>query len=391
MNQRYVWILCTALCGVAAAGPIEFERHAVDFGEGIWSIEAIDTTGDGNLEWSVIGADRVWAMSPQARQPWLLAHTPGGRSIHAVKLDCDGDGDFDLALGRPTSFWIQHRVRLQEGEKSKRPEGADWTVAWIENPSKPNAPWPLHILDGELHGVHGVWTGDVNGDGAPDLIANAFAGPHLESSLAWFPAPKSGAAEKGMPRRMITTGKATGRPHYMDFADVDGDGQGDVLLGASAEGSFTWWKRPEDLDREWARHEIAREPGATHPRAVDLNGDGKFDVLASAGHGVGVMWFEAPDWKKHLIDGDVRDVHAFGAADLDGDGDVDAVGCSFSQKIVRWWENLGDGTFRGHDMDTGHGQESYDVKVVDLDADGKLDVLISGRRSNNTVWYRRVK
>ena len=38
---------------------------------------------------------------------------------------------------------------------------------------------------------------------------------------------------------------------------------------------------------------------------ADVNGDGKIDILATRGHGVGVLWFEAPisiDWKQHMID-----------------------------------------------------------------------------------------
>jgi NAD(P)-dependent dehydrogenase (short-subunit alcohol dehydrogenase family) len=49
------------------------------------------------------------------------------------------------------------------------------------------------------------------------------------------------------------------------------------------------------------------------------------------------FWYEAPLWTRHFIDADLRDVHAFDAAALDGDGDGDAVGCSFSEKIVHWW------------------------------------------------------
>ncbi|MCP4830183.1 MAG: VCBS repeat-containing protein, partial [Proteobacteria bacterium] len=32
-------------------------------------------------------------------------------------------------------------------------------------------------------------------------------------------------------------------------------------------------------------------------------------------------------------------------------------------------------------------QEAYDIRTVDLDADGDLDLLIAGRASNNVVWY----
>lgn len=383
--------VCTFLvsAGLARSAPT-FERQAFPLSQGIWAVEALDANGDGKLDFVAVGDTKVWAMLAPDWHAVELAETPGGRTIHAVALDADGDGDRDLALGRPSSEWIQYRESIAAGKPGKQPAGEDWTVAWLENPGRVDAPWALHRLDRELHGVHGVWLGDVNRDGKVDLLANSFAGPHLESSLAWFPAPFAKGAEIGSLRRMVTTGKATGRPHYMDFADLNRDGRGDVLLGASAEGSFTWWEQPADLAQEWKRHVIAMEPGASHPRAADLNGDGQLDVFGSTGHGVGIFWFAAPAWTRHVIDADLRDVHAFDAADLDGDGDIDAAGCSFSAKVVRWWENLGAGKFVPHDLDTGNEQQAYDLKIADLDGDGRRDILLAGRQSKNAVWYRQL-
>ncbi len=368
-----------------------WKRHATDLPEPIWAVDAIDVNGDGRLQLIAVGATAVWSVDPVDGSVSQLAETPGGRTIHAVALDMDGDGDHDLALGRASSDWIRYREASQAGKTPAQPLGEDWTVAWLENPGAKQStakrlPWRLHVLDRELHGVHGLAVGDIDADGKLDLIADSFEGPHLKDSLAWF----RGGLKQPSERRMITNGGATGRPHYMDFADIDNDGLGDVLLGASAEGSFTWWKQPHDLNGPWQRYEIAWEPGATHPRAVDVNKDGRIDVIGSTGHGVGVFWYEAPLWTKRVVDPLIRDVHAFDVGDLDGDGDVDLVGCSFSRKTVRWWENVGEGRFVAHDLDTENEQEAYDLKVVDLTGNGRLEVLLAGRNSKNVVWYERV-
>lgn len=364
-----------------------WQRQAADLGEGVWGVDAIDVDADGSLELVAAGTTHVWALDPTEMKPRLLAETPGGRTIHAVALDVDLDGDRDFAVSRSASDWIRYREAIAAGKKSKQPDGEDWTVAWVQNPGSAESDrhWALHVLDRELHGVHGLAVGDVDADGHVDLLADSFAGPHYESSLAWFPAGKT---QTDAARRLITHGQATGRPHYMDFADMNGDGRGDVLLGASTEGSFTWWMQPMELDQPWTRNEIAWEPGATHPRAVDVNKDGVVDVIGSAGHGVGIFWYAAPDWARHVIDESIRDVHAFDTGDLDGDGDIDAAGCSFSQTVVRWWENRGDGVFVAHDIDTDNEQQAYDLKITDLDGDGLNDILLAGRRSDNVVWYR---
>lgn len=366
----------------ATAAPT-FIRRAFPLPQPILGVAALDVNGDGRLDVVAAGETKVWAILAPDWRIVELADTTGGRTIHAVAMDCDGDGDLDLVISRSYSLWIRHRLALAEGKPSVAPEGGDWTVAWLENTGKTDAPWPLHVVDRELHGVHGLWTGDVDGDGKTDLLADSFAGPHLQNSLAWFPAPFVGLAR----RRIITTGGATGRAHYLHFADMNGDGRGDLLLGASEEGTFTWWEQPSRAESEWRRHLIAQEPGATHPRAADLNGDGRLDVLGSCGHGTGVFWYEAPTWRRHVIDGSLRNVHAFDVADLNGDGAIDAAGCSYTLKIVRWWENKGGGEFQPHDIDVGNGQEAYDLKIADLDGDGLPDILLAGRDSKNAVVY----
>ena len=368
---------------VSAGEPLSWTRHATPLPERIIGVDAIDVDADGERELIALGGENVWATSIDDGQPVLMAALPGGRALHCVAVDFDGDGDLDLGIGRSTSDWIFYRQAEQAGKQPKLPSGEDWTVAWLENPAAEGARWPLHVLDRQLHGVHGVAAADVDGDGQTDLIADSFRGPEYPDSIAWY----RGSADADATRKWIAKGNATGRAHYLDFTDINGDGLGDVLLGASGEGSFTWWQQPAEPSKTWQRHEIARVPGATHPRAVDVNEDGQVDVIGSAGHGRGIHWFESPDWTPHRIDETVTDVHAFDCADLDNDGDIDLAGCSYTMKQVFWWENVGGERFVQHPVDLDSDQEAYDLKIVDIDQDGDADLLLAGRSSNNAVWY----
>jgi putative heme-binding domain-containing protein len=364
---------------------VTWERHAVPLPESIWSVEAVDANRDGKLDLIAMGETKVFALLAPDWKPQVLFDAREPKMLYCVAFDADRDGDLDIAVGRYRVPWIEYRQARAAGKATDEPKGPDFSIAWLENTGRVGEPWPWHVIDREFNGIHGLWTGDVNGDGAKDLLADSIMGPAFPKSLAWFQTPPRG--ESAFKRHLITQGGADGRPHYLDFADLSGDGRGDLLVGDSGGGTFTWWEQGA-ADQPWAKHSIAKENGATNLRAADVNGDGVPDVVASCGHGTGVFWFEGPAWKKQVIDAGLRDPHALAVGDFDGDGDQDVATASFGAKLVRWYQNDGKGSFTAHDIDTTNRQEAYDLKAVDLDGDGRLDLILAGRETGNAVWYR---
>lgn len=364
---------------VLSSCAIEWERHAFGLPESIWSVDAADFDGDGRLDFIAMGETTVFVLTAPDWKKNLLFDSKEPKMLYCVVLDMDGDGDLDLAVGRYRVPWIEYREAQKAGKKVEPPAGPEFSIAWLENTGKLGMPTPLHILDRELNGTHGLFAADVNGDGIKDLIADSILGPAFPNSLVWFEVP-SGR------RHLVSQNGADGRPHYLDFADINKDGRGDILLGDSQTGVFTWWE--QRTNDEWQKHIIARHPGATNLRPGDMNGDGKLDVIGSCGHGKGVFWFEAPTWTEHVIDPAIDSPHALAVADFDGDGDLDVAVASFTEVIVRWYKNDGHGNFKGHDIDTGNHQQAYDLKTKDLDGDGRTDLILAGRESRNAVWYR---
>mgnify|MGYP000909811249 CR=1 FL=1 len=365
---------------------VNWIRHSFPLPESIWSIEALDANGDGKKDLIAMGETKIFGLLAPNWQTNVLADTREPKMLYCVALDADHDGDLDLAVGRYRVPWIEYRQGLQEGKTVNPPSGPDFSIAWIENLRRADSPWPIHPIDREFNGIHGLCLGDVDGDGLADLIADSIMGPLFPKSLGWFRNhPSAGAT---FPRQLITSGGADGRPHYLDFADINGDGKGDLVAGDSGGGTFTWWQQGSGTPATWTKHIIAREPGATNVKAVDVNRDGQLDVVVSCGHGQGVFWFENPTWKKHVIDGGLRDAHALAVGDFNADGKVDVATASFGAKVVRWYRGNGEGEFERSDIDTTNQQEAYDLKAVDLDADGRLDLILAGRETRNAVWFR---
>lgn len=75
------------------------------------------------------------------------------------------------------------------------------------------------------------------------------------------------------------------RPVHMDWGDLDGDGNSEVVICEYGKhtGSLSWWK--QDNTGTFRRKILRNKPGATKAYIRDLNNNGKMDIIALFGQG----------------------------------------------------------------------------------------------------------
>ncbi|QXD22668.1 VCBS repeat-containing protein [Opitutia bacterium ISCC 51] len=374
------------ICASPLGAALSWQKSSADLGEQTRGIDVADLDGDGQLDLVSTGVNRVFVVRNPLnnKQAEVIADVVDGKLLYGASGDMDGDGDLDFVVARETSPWIDYREKRARREKVKKPKKnvPDFSVAWIENTGTINPKrTEFNLIEKDMHGCHGLELVDINGDGNLDVVGNSIKGD-WKDSVAWF----DNFAGKFV-RHTIVQSNAPVRPHYMDAGDINGDGKPDIVVGHSGGNSLAWYQNPPTMSGIWKLNTITELNGATNAMIADFDGDNRPDVMASAGHGKGVFWFKGPRWQQTTVDADLPDCHTLAIGDFDLDGDMDAASASFSAKQVHWYENNGSGLFTTHDIDVGSGQEAYDLKAVDLNKDGRLDLILAGRNTNNAVWY----
>jgi FG-GAP-like repeat len=282
----------------------------------------------------------------------------------ALAADLDGDGDLDVVSA---SLY-------------------DSTVAWYANTDGMGGFGSQQLITSAFNNPWSIVAADVDGDGALDLVA---AGP---VGVAWF-ANTDGAGGFGDQQTISTVNNyAVG----VFAADLDGDGDLDVLSASIFDDKIAWYANTDgagDFGTQQVISTLADFPETVF--AADVDGDGDLDVLSSSRLDHEIAWYENTDGAggfgtQQVIAITDRPAHAVFAADVDGDGDIDALSAEgqVGDGAIAWYENTdGLGGFSAQQVISTEVGEAFWVSTADLDGDGDLDVLSSSYEDGKIAWY----
>ena len=249
-----------------------------------------DMNGDGYLD--------VLAAAELSHIIYLQNPGPGAREEHWRRLilpmtrdrgsyirvfAADLDGDLDIVVGTRG----ESRLVFFENLGNGRLEFAEHAIG----------------INGPAMGGFNREYADLSGDGRLDIVGAAGRG------LSWIEQPaRKGDAWNAFRIGNFVPDSVTG----MEVADIDGDGDLDVMVGSYSRGLRTgdgdvdindplgrigWFENPGDAREEWVRHDISRRKRGMFDKFIarDMDGDGDMDFVGTRGNSRpydGVFWLE---------------------------------------------------------------------------------------------------
>lgn len=273
-------------------------------------------------------------------------------------------------------------------------------------------------------GPYQISSGDVNGDGLPDLIIpcrGELLSPRLSKPANDKLTIYLNPGEKGpWLRRDFPVGFG---PYHSAIDDLDGDGLPDVvvpnyqsndgrdiaiLYGASDREKIFEPTRyitlaDKDLVNEYGLDSKGEPrystPGLTSAIIADVNGDGKNDII-TVSYQSNVFYVllnegdrqfrpvrypqQAAPYDQML--GGPRDI---AAADYDGDGIMDLAFSMYESNLIEIWRGDGKGGFTPWRRSPSFGRIPYHLKAGDLDGDGREDIVVGNRSTSDNVVVLR--
>ena len=340
------------LCRSVASGDLDGDGD-VDL---MTALALTSFPGTGKVRWYENAGDGVGWTEHEVDSDFY-----GGWGI--TSEDIDGDGDLDIVA---SAFY---------GDPQRN---GRWV--WYENVDGDAMTWSKHpISTGNFYGTQMAATADMDGDGDPDVLGCStltYLGSENDD-VYWFENVDGGSS--WVQHRIDE--------NYSDAievaaADLDQDGDLDVVGTSYGEQNVVWWENTSGDATQWVQHVIIGFTTTDNAVSVgDVDDDGDLDVVAAGVNAVAVAWFENLDgvglsWAGHAV-GQIPGASDVDLADLDGDGSLDILATSPGSDVsfTVWFRNLSSGAgFDVRLIEEDH-DNSQATLAADIDGDGALEAI----------------
>jgi len=403
-------------------GTFGAQQTISNYADGAKTVFSTDLDGDGDND--VVSASETigeisWQENLDGLGSFSVEQVIGTSTWDVRSLygdDMDGDGDCDLlsAHGSSRVSWFQNTDGLGnfgwqrylsersrgvadvitadldgDGDKEVISAADEYDyIEWFENLDDSDYFGQTNIITVTTVGPRCVYSADLDGDGDNDLLS----GSEYDDRIAWYE-NLDGEGTFGL-QRTIAIGAHSGMK--ITCGDLDGDGDLDVLSTSNSylySDRLAWYENLDGLGNFGPQYVIRQGNGSPIPSCADLDGDGDLDVI-SGSHSGWLTWYENLDGLGDFglgspIPPDLDGAQAVCCADMDGDGDIDVVASDgeFWGEIV-WYENLeGSGVFGDRQLVSGANDSRTSIFCTDIDNDGDIDVISGTYSGGELYWF----
>lgn len=233
----------------------------------------------------------------------------------------------------------------------------------------------------------GCAVGDINKDGQPDITAGEF----------WYEGPDF--VQRPL-RKVLPFGADYMENNGEHLLDVNGDGWLDVVSGAFMLAKLTWYENPGpsgQWDKRWKVHTLVdtEQVKNENTRMRDLDGDGVGEIIIDSWdeNNPLLAWKVTPGTPPQVTKivigaagSGISNGHGMGFGDVNGDGLEDVI---FKNG---WYERPAKDAMTKpwkHHADWSWDHAGSPMLVVDLDADGRNDVIWGDGHNYGLYWMQQ--
>ena len=210
------------------------------------SIAWYENDGAANPTWSAVNIDTT---------------ASGATSVFAA--DFDNDGDLDILASSAN----------------------DNTIAWYENDGGVNPTWTASVIATSADVPILISASDMDNDGDVDIVSAS----KTDNTIAWY--ENDGAANPSWTAADINTSAENARGVFV--ADMDNDGDMDILSASQDDDTIAWYENDGAANPSWTAADIVTNiDGANSVFAADLDKDGDMDIVSTAINDDSVTWFK---------------------------------------------------------------------------------------------------